>query len=295
MKKITIGQIVLGIILSLYTLVCFLPLLLVVIVSFTSDESIRVHGFSFFPAQLSLKAYQYVGSFGIQLVKSYGVTVFITIAGTVISLVVTSMFAYALSKEYFHLRKFFTVFILIPMLFSGGQLSSYIVNTNLYHLKDSLLILVLIGSVSVMNIIIFRTYIKGSIPDSLCESAKIDGAKEFRTYLQIVFPLMKPSLAAVGFMAAVRYWNDWQDALLYIQSANKTPLQLLLIRIEKNMEFIFNNSGVAGANLADLAKNMPQDSGRMAILLVVIGPIMIAYPFFQKYFVKGITMGAVKG
>lgn len=295
MKKISISQVFLGAFLGLFTLICFLPLVLVVIVSFSSDESIRLHGYSFFPTELSLKAYQYVGSYGIQLLKSYGITIFITVVGTFVSLFVTSMLAYALSKEYFHLRKFFTVFILIPMLFSGGQLSSYIVNTNIYHLKDTLTILILIGSVPVMNIIIFRTYIKGSIPESLCESAKIDGAKEFRIFLQIVFPLMKPSLAAVGFMTAVRYWNDWQDALLYIQSPDKTPLQLLLIRIEKNMEFILQNSGSAGGNLVELAKNMPQDSGRMAIMLTVIGPIMIAYPFFQKYFVKGITMGAVKG
>jgi len=295
MKKNTISQIVIGILLGIYTLMCFLPLLLIIIISFSSDESLRLYGYTFFPREWSLKAYEYVASYGIQLVKSYGITILVTVLGTMVSLFVTSMLAYALSRKYFELRKALTVFILIPMLFSGGQISSYIVNTNLYHLKDTLTVLVMVGSVSIMNIIIFRTYITGSIPDSLCESAKIDGAKEFRTFIQIVFPLMKPSLAAVGFMVAVRYWNDWQDALLYIQSPNKTPLQLLLIRIEKNMEFVLQNSGISGANLAELTKNMPQDSGRMAIMLTVIGPIMIAYPFFQKYFVKGITMGAVKG
>lgn len=294
-KKLRSGQIILGAVLGAYALFCLMPILLVIIVSFSSDESIRLKGYSYFPTEFSLKAYQYVGSFGMQLVTSYGVTIWITVSGTVIGLVFMSMFAYALSRNDFQMRKYFAIYLLIPMLFSGGQLSSYMVNTTVFHLKDSLLVLILPMAVSTMNVIILRTYIQGNVPSSLIESAKIDGAGELRTFWQIVFPIMKPALASVGFMLAVSYWNDWQNAFLYIQSPNKTPLQLLLIRIEKNLDFILQATGQVGANLYDLSKNMPQESGRMAILITVCGPIMVAYPFFQKYFVKGITMGSVKG
>lgn len=181
------------------------------------------------------------------------------------------------------------------MLFNGGQLSGYIVFTNYYHLKDSLLLLILPLCVSTMNVIILRTYIVNSIPDELMEAAKIDGADEFRTFFQITLPLLKPSLAAVGFMMATAYWNDWQNALLYIDSNNKKPLQLLLVKIQKSISFLLSNSNVPASARAALGGTIPQYSSTMATVIIVIGPIMIAYPFFQKYFVKGLTVGSVKG
>lgn len=294
-KKIGIGQYILAAFMGFYALICMLPVLLIVIVSFSSDESIRNKGFSFLPEGWSLKAWEYVFGFGRQLIVSYGVTIYITVVGTFFGLIVMAMFAYALSRNSFMLRKPFAFLMLFTMLFSGGQLSTYIVETTMYGLKDSLWALILPG-IATMNIIIMRTYIQGTITESLVESAKIDGAGEFRIFWQIVFPLMKPTLAAVGFRLAVNKWNDWQKAYLYIDSADKAPLQLLLIRIEKNIDFLLNNAGELSAEeYAELSRNMPQESGRMAILLTALGPIMIAYPFFQKYFVKGLTVGAVKG
>lgn len=294
-KRIGIGQYVLAAFMGVYALICLLPILLIIIVSFSSDESIRSKGFSFFPEGWSLKAWEYVVGFGRQLVVSYGVTIYITVMGTFLGLIVMAMFAYALSRSTFMLRQPLAFMMLFTMLFSGGQLSTYIVETTMYGLKDSLWALILPG-IATMNIIIMRTYIQGTITESLVESAKIDGAGEFRIFWQIVFPLMKPTLAAVGFRLAVNKWNDWQKAYLYIDSADKSPLQLLLIRIEKNIDFLLNNAGELSAEeYAELSRNMPQESGRMAILLTALGPIMIAYPFFQKYFVKGLTVGAVKG
>ena len=237
MKKAGVGQWILGIILGLYAMVCLLPVLLVIIVSFSSDSSITNKGFSFFPTEWSLKAWQYVGSFGKQLIVSYGVTIFITVVGTVFGLAVMSMFAYTLSRKNFELRKYLSIMMLLTMLFSGGQLSSYIITTSVYHLKDTIASLILPG-ISTMYIIILRTYIQTNVPDSLIESATIDGATEFRTFAQIVLPVMTPALASVGFMLAVGYWNDWNRAFLYIDSASKTPLQLLLIRVEKNIDFL---------------------------------------------------------
>ena len=294
-KKVRMGQYILTAVMGLYALICLAPIVLIIVVSFSSDESIKNKGFSFFPESWSLDAWEYVFGFGRQLVVSYGVTIFITIVGTAFGLIIMSMFAYTLSRSNFMLRKYLAMMMLFTMLFSGGQLATYMVETTMYGLKDSLWALILPG-ITTMNIIIMRTYIQGTITESLIESAKIDGAGEFRIFCQIVFPLMKPTLAAVGFRLAVERWNDWQKAYLYITSPEKTPLQLLLVRIEKNIDFVLNNVGeLSPQEYAELSQNMPQESGRMAILLAALGPIMIAYPFFQKYFVKGLTVGAVKG
>ena len=294
-KRVGIGQKILLLILSLCTLICLMPMLLVIIISFTDDASITVNGFSYFPEKLSLKGYEYVLGYGTQIIDSYKVTVFITVIGTVLALLVMSMFAYALSRKSFLIRKYLAVFMLIPMFFSGGQLASYMINTTVYGLKDSLAVLILPMCVSTMNIIILRTYIQNNVPDSLIEAAKIDGAGDFRIYWQIVLPIMPPVLAAIGFMVAVGYWNEWQGALIYIESSSKTPLQLLLVRIENNINFLLTAKNMGSTEMAAIMKEIPQESGRMAILMSVLGPIMILYPFFQKYFVKGITVGSVKG
>ncbi len=289
-------QALLAAIVILLTLICLLPLILVVIISFSDDASIAEKGFSFFPNAWSLDGYKYVLTFGRQIAVSYGVTITITVCGTILALVTMGMFAYALSRKCFQLRTAFSFMVLVSMLFSGGQLSCYMINTKIYGLGDSLLALILPECITAMHIIILRTYIQGNVPDALIEAAKIDGAGEFRTFWQIVFPVMKPSVAAVGFMVAVRYWNEWQNALLYIRSTSKTPLQLLLVRIQKNLDFLLNTSGAMGAgNVTSMMQNLPKESGRMAILMVVLGPVIIAYPFFQKYFVKGLTVGSVKG
>jgi multiple sugar transport system permease protein/putative aldouronate transport system permease protein len=294
-EKKGIGQYILGFFLLLYTLFCALPILLVFIAAFTDEQSIASNGFSFFPEAWSLAGMNSVLRYGSQLATSYGVTIFVTLAGTFLGLFVMSMYAYAISRPDFRLSKFLSIYLLIPMLFNGGTLSGYIVFTTYYHLKDSLLLLILPLCVSTMNVIILRTYIANSIPGELMEAAKIDGAGEYRTFFQITLPLLKPSLAAVGFMMATAYWNDWQNALLYITSDNKKPLQLLLVDIQKSIEFLLNNSNVPASARAAMGGNIPQYSSTMSTVLVVIGPIMIVYPFFQKYFVKGLTVGSVKG
>ena len=290
-----VGQYILGFFLLLYTLFCALPILLVFIAAFTDEKAITQNGFSYFPEKWSLDGINSVLRYGKQLIVSYGVTIFITVAGTLVGLLIMSMFAYAISRPDFRLSRFFSIYLLIPMLFSGGQLSCYIIFTTYYNLKDSLLLLILPLCVTTMNVIILRTYIANSIPAELMEAAKIDGAGEYRTFFQITLPLLKPSLAAVGFMMATTYWNDWQNALLYIKSDNKKPLQLLLVNIQKSIEFLLNNSNVPASARAAMGGTIPQYSATMATVIVVIGPIMVIYPFFQKYFVKGLTVGSVKG
>lgn len=294
-EKKGLGQYILGFFLLLYTLFCGLPILLVFIAAFTKEIAIVQNGFSYFPEAWSLDGMNAVLKYGRQLMTSYGITIFITVAGTFMGLLLMSMYAYSISRPDFRLSKFLSIFLLIPMLFNGGQLSGYIIFTSYYHLKDSLWLLILPLCVTTMNVIILRTYIANSIPSELMEAAKIDGAGEYRTFFQITLPLLKPSLAAVGFMMATAYWNDWQNALLYITSDSKKPLQLLLVNIQKSIEFLLNNSNVPASARAAMGGNIPQYSATMATVLVVIGPIMIVYPFFQKYFVKGLTVGSVKG
>ena len=294
-KKLGAGQIILAIILLLLTVFFFAPVLLVFISAFTDEVYITQHGFSFFPAVWSMNGINAVLRYGQQLLQSYAVTIGITVVGTFMGLLFMSMFAYSISRPGFRLSKFLSIFLLIPMLFNGGQLAGYIVFTQWYGLKDNLLVLILPLCVTTMNVIILRTYIANSIPGELMEAAKIDGAGDYRTFFQITLPLLKPSLAAVGFMMATAYWNDWQNALLYIESNSKKPLQLLLINIQKSIEFLLNNSNVPASARAAMGGTIPQYSSTMATVLVVIGPIMIVYPFFQKYFIKGLTVGSVKG
>ena len=295
MKKIKLGQyILLGIMIFLGA-ACLLPLILVVIVSFTDEMSIARNGYSFFPEAWSLEGWEYVFNYGSQLVTSYGVTIFVTVSATLVSMIAETMFAYTLSRSNFRMRKYFAIMMLITMLFSGGLVSSYFINVSWYHLRDSLLVLILSG-VSAMHVIILRTYIQGTVSEALIESAKIDGASEFRSYAQVVIPCMKPALASVAFMKAIGHWQAWQEALLYISSARKTPLSLLLMKVETQINYLARTGdSLSTEEYEQIAKSLPHDSGRMAILLASLGPILIAYPFFQKYFVKGITIGSVKG
>ena len=294
-ERITVGQIVLAVVLLLATLFAFLPVELTFVAAFTDERSIAENGFRFIPLKYSTAGIAAVLKYGKQLAQSYLVTIFITVTGTFLGLLFMSMFAYSISRKDFRLAKFLSIFLLIPMLFNGGTLSGYIIFSRYYHLKDNLMVLILPLCVSTMNVIILRTYIVNSIPGELMEAAKIDGAGEYRTFFQITLPLLKPSLAAVGFMMATAYWNDWQNALLFISSDNKKPLQLLLINIQKSIEFLLNNVNVPASARAAMGGTIPQYSSTMATVLVVIGPIMVVYPFFQKYFIKGLTVGSVKG
>ena len=294
-EKMGPGQIVVLVCLLIFTIFCFAPVVLVFVSAFTDEMYIVQHGFSFFPQKWSMAGMNAVLKYGKQLFSSYAVTIFVTVTGTLLGLLIMSMYAYAMSRKDFRLSKFLAIFLLIPMLFNGGQLSGYIIFTSVYHLKDSLLLLILPLCVTTMNVIILRTYIVNSIPGELMEAAKIDGAGEYRTFFQITLPLLKPSLAAVGFMMATAYWNDWQNAMLYIDTNSKKPLQLLLINIQKSIQFLLNNTNVPASARAAMGGTIPQNSATMATVIVVIGPIMIAYPFFQKYFIKGLTVGSVKG
>lgn len=288
-------QPILIIILSLLAVICLLPLFLVIIVSFSAQSSIDAKGFSFFPTEWSLAGWEYVLGYRKQIIQSYLITIYETVCGTALMIILTSMFSYALSRKDWVLHRFWSIFLLITMLFHGGIVSEYIINVSLYDMKDNLLILILPGAVTAYNCFVMRTFINSNVPDSLIEAAKIDGAGEFLLFFKIVLPIMVPACAALGFMCAVGHWNEWQTSLLYISDADKSTLQLMLIRIEKDLQFLLNNADILGAEEMSRLADAPTEPMRMAILLVTLGPILIAYPFFQKYFIQGITVGSVKG
>lgn len=289
------GQYVLAVLLCIYTFIVALPIILVFVSAFTDEDALIKNGYSYFPEKWSINAFKMVFANGNKLAMAYAVTILITLGGTLIGLLCMSLYSYALSRKDFRLRGFLTIYSMIPMLFNGGTLSGYLIFTGTYNMKDSLWLLMLPICCTTMNIIILRTYIQNSVPEELMDSARIDGAGEWRTFFQITLPLMKPTLAAVGFMMATTYWNDWQNALLYISSDNKRPLQLMLIQIQKMIEQLVNNPNIASAAKAAMAGSVPQQTTIMATVVMVIGPIMVIYPFFQKYFAKGLTMGSVKG
>ena len=293
-RKITTGEIVLFLILLMLAITTAIPVLFVFTTAFTDESVLVSEGYRLLPSALSLDGFRAVLKYGKKLFVSYGVTIFVTVTGTVFGILVMSMYGYVLSRKDFPLRKFLTVFLMIPMLFSGGQLSKSIIFTSLYHMKDNILLLILPQSVQTIYVIILRTYITSNVPGELMDSARIDGAGEYTIFFRIVFPLMKPALASVGFMMATMYWNDWQNALLFMDSDNKKPLQLLLINIQRSIETLLSNRNIPSAALAAMQGRVPQYSATMATVVVVILPVMIAYPFFQKFFIKGLTMGSVK-
>jgi len=290
-ERKTFGQYILLFFLVLYTLFCALPIVLVFVAAFSDEKTIVQNGFSFIPKKWSLDGINAVLRYGKQLATSYGVTIFITVVGTLVGLLIMAMFAYSISRKDFMLGKFLSVYLLIPMLFSGGQLSCYVIYTSMYGLKDNIALLILPLCVSTMNVIILRTYIANSIPGELMEAAKIDGAGEYRTFFQITLPLLKPSMAAVGFMMATVYWNDWQNALYYIDDKSLYTVQAVLNAINESVAMLASLGGTAGASAADL----PSTTIRMAVAVVGIFPVLVAYPFFQKYFAAGLMAGSVKG
>ena len=282
-------------ILCIVSLTMIIPMALVVVVSFSSELSIANKGFSFFPEQWSLEGYRYLAKMGDQVLRSYGITIFYTVTGTLMSLTVMSLYAYVLAQRSFRHHKFMTWILFFTMLFGGGLVPSYILNVRYLHIYDTVWVFLLPSLVSAYNVIILRTFIQTTIPESLFEAARIDGANHFQVFGKIVLPLYKAGLATIGLFNVVGRWNDWFTGVLYIENPNLVPLQTLLQKIQSSIDFIKQNAAIAGTpDAIELMRNIPQQNLRMACMIIIILPVLAAYPFFQRYFVSGLTIGSVK-
>ncbi len=278
------------------TVIFIIPVLLVIVVSFSTPESLLRNGYTLFPDGLTTTTYQYLFKSGRQIAQSYRVTIARTVLGPLISLAVMSMYSYVVAYRSFPARKFYTYFLFFSSIFSGGMVASFIINVRYLHLYDNFLIYILPSAISWFNVIILRTFIQTTIPDSLFEAAKIDGAGDFRIFVQIVLPLFKAGLATIGLFCVVGQWNEWTTALLYIDNPDLVPIQTMLQRIQANINFIKNNSQMSNTQEEQMILNsLPTEGAQMAITTIATVPILCVYPFFQKYFIKGMTIGSVKG
>lgn len=271
-------------------LCCLIPFIMLVSASFTDEAYIMRHGYGLWPAAFSTEAYTVLFRNGSDIVHAYGVTIFVTLAGTAMGLFIISMTAYVLSRPDFRYRNQIAFFFYFTTLFNGGMISTYIFFVRYLGLKDSLLALILPLMFNVFYLLVMRSFMQG-IPASIVESAKIDGASEFRVFWQFILPLAKPGLATIGLFIALEYWNDWYNAMLYISNSELYPLQYLLYRTLSASQALARIASQAGVRVAQL----PSQSLKMAMAVLATGPILLVYPFVQKYFVKGITIGAVKG
>ena len=279
---------------TLLAAMAIIPVLFVFMISISSEESIRVSGYSFVPQSFSNSAYMFLWNERATILSALWISVLVTVSGTVLGLALTTTMGYVLSRPGFKLKGFYTWVVFIPMIFNGGMVASYVVNANILNMKNTIWALILPLAVSSFNIIVCKTFFRSTIPDSIIESAKIDGASQLRIFGTIVLPISKPVLATIGLFLTFGYWNDWFQSSLYISKDNLLSLQALLNQLQKNMEFLTKNP-TAGMSLQDYKLAMPTESVRMAIAIIIAVPIACVYPFFQKYFISGLTVGAVKG
>ena len=278
------------VIVALVALVCLIPFILLISGSFTSEQWIRFHGFSLWPGEFSLEAYKIIFKTPEKIVRAYGVSIFITAVGTLAGLFLTSLTAYVISRKDAKYRNALSFFFYFTTLFNGGMVSTYIFYIQYLHLKDNYLALILPGVFNVFYLLIMRTFVN-NIPFALIESAKLDGAGEWRIYFTIILPLLKSGLATIGLFLALGYWNDWYNAMLYMNDEAKYPLQYMLYSVQQQTQALARIAAQAGIQVA----NLPSNSLKMAMAVVATGPIIIVYPFVQKYFISGITIGSVKG
>lgn len=277
----------------LFAAFCVFPFLLVLSSSFTSEDSILQHGYNLFPRVFDVSAYRVLFKDSARIVNGYKITIFVTVVGTSLSLLINSLLAYPLSLKRVKYRKIINIFTVITILISGGMVPWYIVCVKYLHLQDNIQALIIPYLCQAWNVFLLRSYFQ-SIPEEMTESAKMDGAGEYTIFFKIILPLSKPVLATVGLFISMMYWNDWWLGLMLLNKVELQPLQLLLRTIQSNVQFLASSE--QGAEIVQMTGGrLPSEGIKMAICMITIGPIVLVYPFIQRFFMKGIMIGAVKG
>jgi len=286
-------QVISHVVFAIICLICLYPLALVIGISFSSESSIAIKGFKLIPSQSTLTAYNFVLKESYAVIRAYIVTIFVTCVGTVLSTLVIALYAYPLSRKDFPQRKLFSFIAFFTMLFSAGLVPWYIVCVQFLHLRNNVWALILPYTMNAWYVLIMRTFYKTNVPDSIIESAKIDGAGEYTIFFRIIISLAKPGLATIALFNTIVYWNDWWLPLILVNDPQWFNLQYLMYRVQINIQYLSSmagNTNVAG----EILRRLPSRTAQMAMCILSIGPIVLAYPFFQKYFVKGITIGSLK-
>ncbi|OMF38103.1 sugar ABC transporter permease [Paenibacillus sp. FSL H8-0548] len=286
------NQTVVHAIFIILVVLCLFPFVLLIMSSFTEESAIVSNGYSFWPSEFSLDAYSYLWIQKAAMFNSYGITILITIIGTFVGLLISALLAYPLSRRDLPMRSLLSFLVFFTLLFNGGLVPTYLIYTEVFHMKNTLMALIIPGLLTNgFFILLIRTFFANSIPVQIIESAYIDGATEFKIFYRMVLPLSLPILATIGLMLTINYWNDWFNGLIYITEPKLFSIQNLLNRMLVNIQFLQQNN-LGGQQIA---ANPPMNSVRMAMAVIGILPLILIYPFFQKYFVKGLTIGAVKG
>ncbi|MCL2702798.1 MAG: carbohydrate ABC transporter permease [Defluviitaleaceae bacterium] len=293
-RRITPGYVMVVLFVGLFAALCLYPFLMVISGSLTSRSAAVMHGFSLIPKEFTTDAYTVLFTNSASIIKAYQVTVGVTVIGTALSLLINSMMAFVVSRPNLYGAKFLNIYVLITMLFSGGIVPWYVICTQYLKLTDTYAALVLPMAASAWNVFLIRNYFR-SMPHELYESARVDGASHFRIYRRIYVPLAKPIMATVLLFAALAYWNDWWHGLMLINRAEMQPLQMMLRAVIANIQFLMAQSGTATPWMNEMMARLPSDGVRMALVVITTGPIILVYPFVQRYFVKGIMVGSVKG
>ncbi len=293
-REDTVFQAIANIVLLLAVILILVPFVILFMSSVASESSLVLNGYKFIPKEFSLGAYAYIFRRPNTIFRSYFITVFITVVGTSAGLILTTTLAYPLSRKDFNKRNLFSFIVYFTMLFNGGLVPSYLMWTRVFNMKNTILALIIPGLLmNAFNILLMRNYFSTNIPNELIEAAQIDSAGEFRIFSKIILPLSLPIMATIGLFTGLAYWNDWTNGLYYITEPSLFSIQVMLSRILQDIQFLLSRT-TAGVNAANIS-SIPSVSIRMAIAVLGIIPIMIIFPFFQKYFVKGMTIGAVKG
>jgi putative aldouronate transport system permease protein len=292
LRKFSFQQFILMLLISLFSLSCLFPFLMVISGSLSTEHDIVQYGYRLIPKHVTLDSYRILLLGSNRIVNAYGISILVTVVGTILSLLVTSMGAYVMARRSFCYRNILSVYVIITMLFNGGLVPWYIICVRYLDLKDTLWALILPPLANAFNLFLIRNFML-SIPEDLHESAKMDGAGEFRIFSQLIIPLSTPVLATIGLFVALSYWNDWFLGLMFVDKQELQPLQLLLRTLISNVDFLKSSSNASA--MQRISAQIPSESIKMALTIVTIGPIVFLYPFLQRYFVKGLMVGAVKG
>lgn len=293
MKPNSIHKSIINIFFIILSLMFIIPIISIISISLTNENDILEFGYSVIPRSIDTIAYEYIFKNPKQIIDSYKVTILISVVGTVLSTLFMLMCSYTLARKGFRYKRILSFYLFFTLLFNGGLIPSYILTAKYLNLRDTIWVLILSGLVNVWYIFILRTFIQG-IPESIIESALIDGASEYRIFSALIIPLSTPAIATIGLLNLFGYWNNWMTALLYIQNKELYPLQYLLQKIMMDIQAVIANMDKLPREVIE-EMDIPSETTRMALAVVTAGPMLFIMPFFQKYFIRGMTVGSIKG